>query len=269
MTRRPPSHREAGFNLVEMSLVIVMMGLLLGGFSGGTLAYLDTKRQDATKLKLDAIEEAIIRFAAAARRMPCPASAAAKTGQESLASGSCGTQKDGIVPWVTLGLPKEAAVDAWGRYITMRVAPSLSGSTATNSFISTDPTALKTFVAGKGLLVSEINGTTLRDILRPSANPSTGAAYVLISHGKDGIGGISSTASPSGTAETTSETPAEEAEDSEPEVGSTNYQARNANSTALYGTTTAYVMGDITDSFDDYVRAKSVLQVITSAGLLY
>jgi len=254
MARRSTSHREAGFNLIEVSLVLAIMGVLVTMTTTGSVAYMDVKRSDSTKVKLDTIEEAITRYAAAAKRLPCPADGTlsatnTSSGLENRSSGgTClGTQKVGVVPWVTLGLPKEAVLDTWGRYITMRVDEDLVKDNVLASV-----TDLQGTVKDKGLYVSEIvSCDSLRSIMDPASTPSTGAAYVLISHGKDGLGAISSLGS------------------HQAKPTNTCHQDNNANNNAVATDATApYVTGGPAEGFDDIVRAAPASQVIIKAGLL-
>lgn len=66
------SLRTKGFSLIEMALVLVLIGLLLGGLVGPVgLAMEQAKRSDAAR-QLQQIREALLGFAAARGRLPCP-----------------------------------------------------------------------------------------------------------------------------------------------------------------------------------------------------
>ena len=122
-----------------------------------------------------------------------------------------------VVPWRTLGISsQDVANDAWGRRITYRVfsgangltrnrtqpAGSLDGLNMTDCKASaTDNTALNAaacppaspfrtpaaFIQGKGLRVQDGSANWLRHEDTAIVNAG-GAAFVLISHGKDGRG---------------------------------------------------------------------------------
>jgi len=264
MTKRSPSGSEAGFSLIEMGMVIAIMGALTAVLSTGASGFVENKRSDTLKVKMETVEEAIIRYAAAARRLPCPASATATAnaaiGVEDVSGGTCtANQNDGIVPWVTLGLPREAALDPWGRYITMRVAPELTdaGGAANSLAAATTLPALLAAVDGRGLMVAELTATnTLRPIMRPNGgaaatgatDPTSGAAYVLISHGKDGLGGYTTAGRIADLA--------------------TGNQAGNNNNTAVHANTEPYVMGSPRPGFDDVVSAMTISQLAVKAGLV-
>ncbi|MDX8378647.1 MAG: type II secretion system protein [Gallionella sp.] len=105
-------HSNNGFTLVEMAIVMFIMALMLG--SGLTLMSAQQKQQkiEETKARLDEAREALIGFAIAKGRLPCPASPSSN-GMEELPGGliptlggaaACPHALDGFLPAVTLGL---------------------------------------------------------------------------------------------------------------------------------------------------------------------
>lgn len=143
-----------------------------------------------------------------------------------IGGGSCQTltvtpnsQTHGVVPWRTLGLAEPDATDGWGNRLTYRVAPELVAATAMD-LTACDPgggfnlsgtpngrcnqagtnaadcnkdsfpdkcTPPSAYTQGKGLKVRTLNAIVTLT-MNPSATPSTGAAYVVISHGENGEG---------------------------------------------------------------------------------
>ena len=124
---------QNGFTLVEMAIVLALIGLILG--TGLTLlsAQQDQRRIEDTRDKLDEAREALIGFAIANGRLPCPASATSN-GQESFCTGNlaaacgaptiipqphgrCTDPDNGLLPAITLGLSNVDAngylQDAW------------------------------------------------------------------------------------------------------------------------------------------------------------
>lgn len=173
------------------------------------------------------IDKALTVFVTQNKRLPCPAngttpSGTLNAGVEMLVAGICSpaTQINGVVPWVTLGLSEEDAADPWHARITYRVqaelarnsAPllmdmswcdsagtpsgavglSLSCVSGCNGTACTNPL---NFLYSKGLQVQDGTGAWLNQPkplwtgmpLPPPPN-SSGAAYVLISHGPTGGG---------------------------------------------------------------------------------
>ena len=113
---------NSGFTLAEMAIVLVIVGLLIGGMLMPISTQLNHQRISETRKSVEQIKEALIGFAAANARLPCPASAASG-GQESFAAGGnaanglCSNFYNGFLPAATLGLsPSDGqgyAVDAW------------------------------------------------------------------------------------------------------------------------------------------------------------
>lgn len=119
-----------GFSLIEMAVVLVIVGLLLGGLLGTVSALQHRQRHERSEAQLAEIRDALIAFAAVQRRLPCPADPS--TPSDVVGAGlertptptGCTGGSSGVLPWATLGLPE---TDPWGRRFTYRVAPLLAG----------------------------------------------------------------------------------------------------------------------------------------------
>lgn len=114
------THRNdtSGFTLIEMAIVLVIVGLLLGGILMPLSAQIDQRRISETQKTLDEINQALIGFAIANGRLPCPASAISAGIESPAGGGVCTNPFNGFLPAATLGLPQTDGLgytaDAWG-----------------------------------------------------------------------------------------------------------------------------------------------------------
>ena len=71
----PPGH-EQGFSLLELAIVLLIVGLLLGGLIMPLGSRMDQQRIDTTRQQLEQIREALTGYALANDALPCPATPA-------------------------------------------------------------------------------------------------------------------------------------------------------------------------------------------------
>jgi len=202
--KRP--QRGAGGIFVFILLLLAMVFIAAMFTLSNTSSSVDLRKQTATSLANAAA--ALEQFASQSGRLPCPADPTLDTGLAvpNNASVNC-TNPTGTLPWATIGMRRDDAIDAWGWKIGYRVYSGNGGMTQANgaSMVNCDtvqalnPVGLDgnglcqvvagrhdtpdtTFVAGKGLSVNDF-GTTY-----DGTNATGGAAYVLISFGPSGFG---------------------------------------------------------------------------------
>jgi prepilin-type N-terminal cleavage/methylation domain-containing protein len=164
--------RLRGFTLVELAVALAVIALLLGMMIVPLGTQFDQQRTSDTQRQLNIVYEALLGFAVANGRLPCPATAnvastTANAGTEARAGTAC-TLAEGVVPWTTLGINE---TDAWGRRFTYRVTSTWAD----------DPTAgaLSSFSLTDDGTVTVTNG---------SANIATNVVAIVVSHGKNGAG---------------------------------------------------------------------------------
>lgn len=216
--------KENGFSLVEIAVVLVIISVLIAIVAVPLATQVEQRRTGETLKQLEVIKEALIGFASAKGRLPCPATPNS-AGQESFctaASGACTAtlieQPHGrcesnvaFLPAVTLGIsPVDSsgfALDAWGllqnriRYAVANTtivagAPAACPVAASNVFTSSATgmrTATMTCLADNGVSLLTVCG------VRPTgaAGAATGctapltskAPFVLISLGKNAATG--------------------------------------------------------------------------------
>lgn len=139
-----------GFTLVEMAVVLVIVGLMLGGLFIPLSAQLDMRNYNDTNKKLDDIKQALIGYAMINGRLPCPATNTSNGIESPVGGGVCTTPDAsnkvylGYLPAATLGIyPQDSsgfAVDGWGGNSINRIRYAVSMTTVgvtTNPFTTT------------------------------------------------------------------------------------------------------------------------------------
>src|SRR5258706_433834 len=151
--------RSKGFSLVELAVALAIIALLIAGALIPLSTQMDVRNGADTRRSMESIREAIIGFAQANGRFPCPAAGTVPAGgidaflrpagAEQLtpvtlpppATAAC-TNSFGVVPWTTLGVPE---TDSWGRrfsyWVTPIFADSIDSLPATARFNNTFPIA--------------------------------------------------------------------------------------------------------------------------------
>jgi type II secretory pathway pseudopilin PulG len=117
-------NRAAGFTLLELAVVVLVVTLLIGGLLVPLATQVEQRNVTDTQLRLAQAQEALIGFAIANGRFPCPAKVSTPPQTTDLGvedppgGGACTHPIDGYVPGTTLGLTNLDSqgfmVDAWG-----------------------------------------------------------------------------------------------------------------------------------------------------------
>ena len=108
---RAKKYYSHGFTLIELAVVLLILGALFAGILIPFTTQVELRRVADTQKTLVEIREALIGFAAAKGRLPCPASVASN-GQEAFVNppiddeknGRCKNFLDGFVPAAVLGI---------------------------------------------------------------------------------------------------------------------------------------------------------------------
>jgi prepilin-type N-terminal cleavage/methylation domain-containing protein len=267
-----PHRSSRGFTLVEILIVVVILGLVMAMAAVLLRSITAAQKRSVTNTRLANIEAAIVQFVMLQKRLPCPADGTISAGTEIRNPGQqCnpGNQQNGVVPWVTLGISPADAMDGWDRRFTYRAATELvrnngmdlsacdpagtgglagtvcNGACTSSALGNCTPPVM--YVTGKGLSIRNVAGATMMD-----AAGTTGAAYVLISHGESGGGGLLDT----GVLASSSSTDGAE-------------EQKNYANQVLQG---YYVDDQLAEAagathFDDLVLRPSLISVATKAGL--
>jgi prepilin-type N-terminal cleavage/methylation domain-containing protein len=169
---------DRGFSLIEMAVVLFIVVLLLGSLIVPFATQVEQRRITETQSSLEEIKEALLGFAIANGRLPCPdlrvpiGTYTANDGQEDVqVSGIC-VQGDGNLPWVTLGVNR---ADSWGHFYRYAVSPQYSSATPFSIGSATTLTVYTRDAAGNAVALTKVGGIPA----------------VILSQGKNGYGGMS------------------------------------------------------------------------------
>lgn len=191
--RRHRSHRRfAGFSLLEISVVMLIIVTLMGSGIMMLTNKVAQEQEDITLKRMKAIQTALLQYRRAFDVIPCPASITAAIGNINFGRGtvksstvgahcnatytptySAGSYTwGGMVPVNTLKLPEEYAFDGWGHRFTY--------------FVDDRYTSIAAFT--RYTISMDTGEITVRD--GTGATITSSAIYVLISHGPNGHGAV-------------------------------------------------------------------------------
>lgn len=213
-TQSRPFPPIAGFTLIEVVVVMLVLSVLIGMAAKITSGVQQSQLRSASTRALQGVDTTLANFVMVQRRLPCPADGALasthpQAGLERRVAAACtDDQARGVVPWRTLGITEAEASDGYGNRLTYRVGADLvrddalfmtacdaagdgaavAGVPGRCSAACVDSAAgvpaictrPKAALTGVGLVIKNVAGMTIAD---PLADPPSGAAYVLLSHG--------------------------------------------------------------------------------------
>lgn len=189
------THRPRGFTLTELAIVLLIVALLIGGLLVPMSSQVDLRNRAETEKRLNDINDALLGYAAANGRLPCPATAGSKGIEVPVGGGACTSPHNGFLPAGTLGItPTDKdgfAVDAWNGWIRYAVTTANTSAftttggmrTTTMASLAPDlricPGQVASPISNQGTATAVCNGTSL----------STTAVAVVYSLGKNGMTG--------------------------------------------------------------------------------
>ncbi len=182
---RSPIAARQGFGLMEIALALAILGVISGFGLLSLPHFVRLDRHEHTERRLDRAENALFATIVRENRLLCPADPALGDGAAVDGCATAATDDDsfsvGALPWASLGLAREDGLDARGRQITYAVSNRLVGPSSLQCVIGSMAAP-----AARGVIpVLGIDKTAL-----PPAGGR--AAFVLITHGPNGLGAFTS-----------------------------------------------------------------------------
>ena len=213
-THAQPARLNAGFTLVEIAVVMVLISLIVGALLPLLTAQTANSRIVATRAHQESIRAALISYVGQHGYLPCPADGwtkaddanyghEARTSANQLPAGSCDLLSSGhtptnsqtynpsgnaaipkvtifrgVVPWLDLGLPEDAVNDAWNQRITYVVSDLGVTGYASREAVSGLLGALtvcRDFASGAGPVAPPIGSGSNACTTRSTATPLIGA----------------------------------------------------------------------------------------------
>lgn len=199
--------QQTGFSLVEMAVVVVILGLVLGALLLPLQAQRNQAFQTQTENTLETARRALLGFAQANGRLPCPAVAASNGLEDPVGGGAC-TSKLGYLPAATLGIrPTDDsgfALDGWNNRIMYAVAQHTAGGAVTPDYTTSgdmntvgitalDP-ELRVCLSSSGVTVSACSASPETNY---AINNAVAVIYSLGATGSLGSGGNDEDENPS------------------------------------------------------------------------
>ena len=198
-----PRHRlprQLGFSLVELSVVLVILAVIIGFGLSAIGAVRTGSAVTTTVRKQEAIKAALIAYVRNHKRLPCPdrdfaspdgvENRVATTGSPPVPDVTRACSGDaGLIPYVTLGLAQEAALDGFENLFTYFVSNNVRPAAEPNkdwTITSNPATAVRGMTAGNvgNIQLAGEGGQALTSL----AVPETLGVVVILSHGPNGLG---------------------------------------------------------------------------------
>ena len=176
-----PTRTNGGFSLIELSVVLVLIALLLGGLLVPLGAQIEQRQYSDTEKQLEQIKEALMGFALSNGYLPCPAKSASDGAEDRIGGGTTCTlvagnpKRVGFLPWVTLGVKPS---DSWGNLYRYSVSANFTNSAALSLF---------TLTSTRDILIQTRNAAgAVTNLSNLNEIPA-----VVLSHGRNGYGATS------------------------------------------------------------------------------
>lgn len=167
--------KQQGFNLIELAIVTVIIGLLIGGLVTPLSTQQENAKRSSTDAQLQEIHNALLGFAARTGRLPCPATTtSAGLAAPNSATTAC-TSYTGFVPARTLDLNgavngNSLLVDEWLNPIRYTLTAG-SGGAFSNAIALTSTADLQ--VCADSACANELAGSAVAVVFSTGEDGAT------------------------------------------------------------------------------------------------
>lgn len=176
---------QTGFTLIELAVVLIVIGVLLGGFITTLSSRIEHSKREQTRKQLEDIREAILGFAVRYEYLPCPTSTNGG-GREQRSATGC-TLQHGFIPGRTLGLSGKynrdtLLLDSWNNPIRYSITTANS-----NAFVNAgqmQATGLDNL--SPDLIICDQYSTSASDCTGGATKIIQNAPFILLSLGQNG-----------------------------------------------------------------------------------
>ncbi len=183
---------QRGFTLIEMAMVMIVVGLMVGGGLFALAPVIDKARVNQTNATLDQVESALELFVIRNQRLPCPADGAQINTSGTYGVENCGlaTEANAVIPWKTMGLDESYSIDGWGTRLSYWPSGTLGIGSSLTAAPDMERTGGTNYPSGTYLTVTDV---VSKQTVTSTTSGADRAAYVLVSHGKSQLYGWSKT----------------------------------------------------------------------------
>ncbi len=205
--------KKRAYTLLEMSIVLVVFSVLVTGGITLTTSMMGNAKKEVSNQRIATIYEAMGRFVAENKRLPCPASitiAKSEIGYGQESSGDCILRGDagiysstdvqnivyGMVPVNSLGLSDDIAEDGFGSKFSYVVNSHLTVRDDPSSYVSVHDSSIggDDYRQGFGLY-RQVSNEALNVTQLSSGNSIGDVAFAIIGHGANKNGAFSAESS--------------------------------------------------------------------------
>lgn len=192
-----------GFTLLEITIVLLILGLLIAGILGPLATRIEQKERQTTQSQLDDLKEALLGFAITNGRLPCPDTD--NNGSENRTGSTPNQSCDGVVsgafysvgglPWVDIGVTE---FDSWREHFTYVVTLDFADEPpgASNESVANRPNACGTATVGVSFELCSGGNLDIVDAASGGNPVVNDVPVVVFSTGKHGTSLLSGEQSP-------------------------------------------------------------------------